>query len=135
MSRRLSPPYHPPHPQALETRASCLAADVEDDAEYLAHEDDALVDELLWDPEIQRAIAPSPPQVVVEVAAAASTRTTCGGGLHDACRGTAARPAAAAMSAARAERVAQPGDGRPLSPRALLSQTTGLALPNEPRAS
>ena len=45
--------------------AEALAADVEDDAaEYLAHEDDALVDELLRDPEIQRAIAPSPPPVV-----------------------------------------------------------------------
>ena len=51
--------------EALERRAQALAADVEDDAaEYLAHEDDALVDELLRDPEIQRAIAPSPPPVV-----------------------------------------------------------------------
>ena len=52
----------------MERRAQALAADVEDDAaEFLAHEDDALVDELLRDPEIQRAIAPSAP--VVEAAA------------------------------------------------------------------
>ena len=52
----------------MERRAQALAADVEDDAaEYLAYEDDALVDELLRDPEIQRAIAPSPQQVVESV--------------------------------------------------------------------
>ena len=50
---------------AQRAAASPQPMDVEDDAaEYLAHEDDALVDELLRDPEIQRAIAPSPPQVV-----------------------------------------------------------------------
>lgn len=50
---------------ALERRAQALAADVDDDAaEFLAHEDDALVDELLRDPEIRAAIAPAPAPVV-----------------------------------------------------------------------
>jgi len=50
---------------ALERRAQALAQDVDDDAaEFLAHEDDALVDELLRDPEIRAAIAPAPAPVV-----------------------------------------------------------------------